>query len=279
MNLVGVAIGFIQPSVMVEASNNTNVVEYDLKSFYISQLVAAVVFFFVTLFYKERPPTPPTSLQQPLETNLSFVESLKCLGANKYFIFLSQSYAIYFALFVAIFVLVNPLITSTFKTADVSQIGWMGFWTNIVAVVSFLVIGRLLDRYKKYQLTAVLLNVSSMVLWLVFVLVLRYTNSFTALYVIYLALGVVFVPFFATGIETAAEMTYPVSEETSSTVMLVFGNLYAFAMIYGFGMLASEGFIATTGFAMVGLYFLSSLFAGLAETDLKRSTVQNGDIS
>ena len=117
-----------------------------------------------------------------------------------------------------------------------------------------------------------------MVLWLVFVLVLRYTNSFTALYVIYLALGVVFVPFFATGIETAAEMTFPVSEETSSTVMLVFGNLYAFAMIYGFGMLAAEGFIATTGFAMVGLYFLSTLFAGLAKTDLKRSTVQNEDI-
>ena len=149
----------------------------------------------------------------------------------------------------------------------------------MVAVVSFIFIGRLLDKYQKYQLTAVFLNVSSLVLWLAFVLVLRYTNNFTLLYVIYLALGFVFVPFFATGIETAAEMTYPVSEETSSSVMLVFGNIYAFIMIYGFGMLAAAGYIATTGLVMVGLYFVSSVLAGLAKTDLKRSCAQNGDVS
>jgi len=266
MNLFGVAIGFMQPSMMVRADR---ALESEMKMFYLSQLLTAAIVLLVTFFYRELPPTPPSS--QSSRSPLSFGESLSLLMRNKYFIFLSQSYAIYFALFVAIFVLINPLVTAVYRHGYELSIGWMGFCNNMVAMVAFLTIGRLLDRYHRYRLTAVLLNTTSMLLWLVFVVLLTSsTTSFTSLYVVYVLLGLVFVPFFSSGIEQAAEMTYPVSEVTSSSVMLLLGNAYAFVFIILFGVLAQNHYLEVVGYCMVGLYAVSAVCACMAKTDLHR---------
>ena len=260
---------------MVQSSSNEKTVENNLKMFYLSQLVVASAILLVTFLYKEKPPTPtyvPESLSVTEES--SFLKDLIHLAKNKYFIYLSQSYAIYFSLFVIMSTLINPFLTSKFNS-QTSQIGWMGFWNSMTAIVGFILVGRFVDRYQKYQLTAVLLNVSSMMLWLTFVLVLKYTSSLTSLYIIYFALGLVALPFNATGLETAGEMTFPVSEEISSSVLLVVSNFYTFLMIYGFGMLTAAGYVTTTGFAMVALYGVSSVFAGLSKIELRRFNAQN----
>lgn len=267
MNLFGVAIGFMQPSMMVKP-RASGAIESEIKVFYLSQLAMSSIILFITCFYREKPPTPPSpaSNREPL----TFIESLKLLWRNKYFIFLSQSYGIYFALFVAIFVLVNPLVTMKFSDGYETSIGWMGFWNNMVAIVAFISIGRLLDKFRKYQITAIILNLASMCLWLAFVITLTNTNNFTAIYIMYVVLGVCFVPYFAVGIEQAAEMTYPVSEVTSSSVMLLLGNIYAFIFIIAFGILTQYHYIRVVGYFMVGLYLVSTSLAGFAKTELNR---------
>lgn len=268
MNLFGVAVGFIQPSLTVLASTNNDEIKGDLQNFYLAQLVMAAVILLITFSYQEKPPTPPTAVQE--RDTIPFFDSLKMLFQNKYFIFLSQSYGIYFGCFVSIFVLINPLITNIYPHGVEMQIGWMGFWNNIVAIVSFIFLGLLLDRYHKYQLTAFLLNLISMIFWLVWVIVLTHTNSFNAIYILYVFLGLFFVPYFACGIEQAAEMTYPVSEETSSSVILVLGNIYAFIFIVALGVLAQSGYVQLVGYLLVGMYFVSTVTSALAKTELKR---------
>lgn len=268
MNLFGVAIGFMQPSLMVEASSHNNVIERDLRNFYLAQLAMSATILLVTFAYQEKPPTPPTCV--PDRDPIPFFDSLKMLWQNKYFIFLSQSYGIYFGCFVAIFVLVNPMVTDIYPYGYEMQIGWMGFWNNMVAIVSFIFIGLLLDRYHKYQLTAIILNLTSLIVWLVWVVVLTNTKSFTAIYIIYVLIGLFFVPYFAVGIEQAAEMTYPVSEETSSSVILVLGNVYAFIFIVALGVLAETGYVNLVGYLMAGMYFISTILSMVAKTDLNR---------
>lgn len=95
-------------------------------------------------------------------------------------------------------------------------------------------------------------------------------DQFTVLYVLYLILGVVGVPWFAAGLEQSAEMTYPVSEETSSTVILILGNAYGFVFIFTLGYAAELGYLRVVGYCMVGLYFVSSVLAAFAKTKLKR---------
>ena len=111
MNLFGVAVGFMQPSLMVRTDR---AIESEMKMFYLSQLLAAAIVLLVTLAYRELPPTPPSHSSHREPT--TFGNSLRLLLGNRHFVFLSQSYAIYFGLFVAIFVLVNPLVTSVYET-------------------------------------------------------------------------------------------------------------------------------------------------------------------
>lgn len=274
MNLFGVAVGFVQPSLMVLESNNDDFIERHLQHFYLTQLCVGAVVLLITFAYQEKPPTPPTSV--PERDSLAFIDSLKLLFQNKYFIFLSQSYGIYFGCFVAIFVLVNPLITQIYPHGVEMEIGWMGFWNNMVAIVSFIFLGILLDRYHKYQLTAFILNVTSLITWLAWVVVLTNASSFTAVYMIYVFLGLFFVPYFACGIEQAAEMTYPVSEETSSSAMLVLGNIYAFIFIVALGVLAQNGYVQLVGYLIVLMYFVSTVLSCLAKTELKRRISEKG---
>lgn len=274
MNLFGVSVGFLQPSMMVEESEDMTVIQTGLTRFFSSQLVITVVIALLTSAFKEQPPTPARS--HSYSEAISFSKSLKLLWHNKDFVILSQSYGIYYGLFVTFSVLVNPLITSKFPHGYEHSLGWMGFSCDMAAIVACLLIGIMLDMYHVYRLTAVLLNVLSMLVWLSFVLVLTNTADFTGIFALYVAVGVFGVPFFASGIEQAAEMTYPVSEETSSTIILILGNLYGFIFIAVLGMEAEINHTKIAGYAMVGLYFISTVLAFFTKTELKRSNKNHG---
>lgn len=272
MNLLGVAVGFLQPALMVKDSHNMNVVQEGLSFFFISQMFLSGAILLLTTAYKEKPRTPPTL--SSLRESTCFVSTIKSLLRNKYYIILAQSYGIYFGLFVTFSVLVNPLLTMKFPSGYESSLGWMGFWCDMAAILSCLLIGLLLDKFSAHQLTAVLLNFFSMCVWLAFILCLVNMNHFTTLYILYVVLGIVGIPYFASGMEQAAEMTYPVSEETSSTIILILGNLYGFIFIYTLGVAAEYGYVKVVGFTMVGLYCLSTLFALFAKTELNRTNAE-----
>lgn len=269
MNIFGVAVGFLQPTSMVLHSPDGDMVESQIRTFFLSQLICCSIVFFLTVFlYQEKPPTPPV-LRENIEVD-NFYDSLKLLWQNKYFIVLSQTYGIYFGLFVTFSVLVNPLITSKYPVGYETQLGWMGFWSDMAAIISCLIIGILLDSFYVHQLVAIFLNGTSLVVWLAFFLALTITDSFTALYVLFVLLGVFGIPYFASGIDQCAEMTYPVSEGTSSAVILIIGNLYGFVFIFVLGAAVEIGYVQVAGYTMVVLYFISTILALFAKTELKR---------
>lgn len=278
MNIFGVAVGFLQPTNMVFNSSDEKMVERQIKVFFLSQLICCgIVFLLTILFYQERPPTPP--VLRVGNENEHFGESLRHLWTDKYFIIFSQTYGIYFGLFVTFSVLVSPLVTSKFAFGHETSIGWMGFWSDMAAIVSCLIIGILLDKYYVHQLVAVFLNVTSLIVWLGFIVVLTTTNSFTSLFILFVVLGATGVPYFASGIDQAAEMTYPVSEGTSSAVILIIGNLYGFVFIFTLGAALEFGYVELAGYSMVVLYLISTVLAMFAKTELRRVNAEKQAIT
>ena len=269
MNIFGVAVGFLQPTSMVINSTDLDFIEEEIKTLFLTQLICSGIVFLLTItLYQERPPTPPV-LRVVTEGD-HFGESLKLLWNDKYFIIFSQTYGIYFGLFVTFSVLVNPLVTSKFQSGYETSLGWMGFWSDMAAIVSCLIIGMLLDKYYVHQLIAIFLNATSLIVWLAFLLVLTITESFTCLFILFVLLGIFGVPYFASGIDQAAEMTYPVSEGTSSAVILIIGNLYGFVFIFSLGAAIEFGYIEIAGYTMVSLYLISTILALFSKTELKR---------
>ena len=271
MNILGVAIGFVQPTHMVKDSLDNSIVEIGLKHLYLSQMIVVIiVLIFTAVFFQNEPPAPPTLLQPTTDDDVKFVDTLKALVKDKNFLLMSQAYGIYYGLYVTFSVLLNSYVTSSFPNGYASTVGWMGFSCDSLAIFSCLFIGLWLDRYHHHKAMAVLLNSCSLITWLAFILILTRAPNIVGLFVTYSALGVVGVPYFSCGIEQAAEMTYPVPEGTSSAVILILGNLYGFIFILVLGVLNQAGHIQLSGFIIAGLYLLSTALSCISKTDLRR---------
>ena len=276
MNIMGVAVGFVMPTNMIPVTEDPDRVLGGLKAFFLSKLIMAFVTFLLTaFFYREKPPSPPSYIEGKEELN--FMESLKVLVKDKYFMIMAQAYGLYFGLFIAISVVLSQIVTWGFGADSTVQvtIGWMGFTCDITAILSCFFIGLYLDRYAHHQGVAIFLNLGSFIFWLIFTLVLTKANNIQALFVIYAIYGIFGIPYFASGIEQAAEMTSPVPEGTSSAVILLLGNFYGFVLIFMLGALLEDGFPMTTLYIILGLYLITTIFVCIAKTELKRSEAES----
>ena len=283
MNILGVAIGFVQPAHMIPNTDNFDEVESGIRNFFLSKLIIAILVFSLTAFaFREHPPTPPcyTHVDGPDEPG--FKDSLCMMVKDRNFMMMAQAYGIYYGLYVSVSVVVSPLVLWRHEQTqdDINgQIGWMGFSCNIAAVVSCYMLGIFLDRTSRYKGVAVFLNGCSAMAWLTFIMILTRTTSFKGVFAVYVVFGFTGIPYFASGVEQAAEMTFPVPEGTSSTLILQLGNMYGFSLILGLGSLAEKGYHMEVLYIILGLYVLSTLLLCLSKTELKRSKSENAWIN
>ena len=144
-------------------------------------------------------------------------------------------------------------------------IGWMGFTGYIASIFGCFLAGFYLDRFKTYKFMALLLNVTALLLWLIITVAIQqgcHINSILILFGMYSFFGI---PYFACGIEQAAEMTSPVPEETSSTFILLLGNFCGFIVMYSLGQIIESGYQSAVLYVVLALRLLSTVFVGVAK--------------
>lgn len=266
-NLLGIAFGFLHPTLIVGAANAKAKISHELEVVFTIRIFVCLFAMLLTLMYREKPATP--SSPGPPRTHIPYIESINTLLRDKNFMFLTQAYAIYTALFSSMNTLINPIVTSKFQSY-ISYIGWMGFGSILTGMISFIVIGKSLDKWHNYRSTSIFLTISGFIGWLIFFTTLLYIKNFTVVFNIYVVFGFFIFPFFAGGIEQAAEMTYPVSEESSGVLLMTLSNVYAFLFNLAVGHALQNGYIHTSGFIVAGLYIVSTFFAYMTKTELKR---------
>jgi len=275
MNIMGVAIGFVQPAHMIPLTNDDVAVLAGLKLFFMSRLIVASIIFVLTmLFYREHPPSPTSIIGG--NNKLEFFESLKILYNDLDFLLMAQAFGIYFGLYGSVSVIIPRLVSWQYGVKPEIQhlTGWMGFTCNIASSVSCFVVGFYLDRYACHKIVAVFLNGGSMIFWLIFILILTQTKNVQLLFAAYVIYGTMSVPYLASGIEQAAEMTSPVPEGTSSMVILFLGNLYGFIFIFLLSALVEEGYLLTTLCVILGLFVISMTLVTFIKTELKRTKAE-----
>ena len=185
MNIAGVARGFLQPTQMVEDSVDKNILESCFIYLYFSKFAVCFIIFILTvLCFKEDLPTSPSFLPPREVSGVNFIDTLRLVMDEKNFVLQSQSYGIYYGLSVSFIILLSSFVTSKYPFGYVQEIGWMGFTSLITATVGCVFIALLLDRTHKYKYVAILLNVFSLISWLLFIIVLTQTSSFACLFVL-----------------------------------------------------------------------------------------------
>ena len=263
-NVLGWGLGFIHSTSAVKWSGDGEMIQMvkgDLRMFFIVRCMITFGVFILTFAFEDTPLTPPHGGSPRAVVPLG--ESLSRLRGNVDFVLLSFSLGIYYGLYCTVSPLVDPVLTERYKSGYEWMIGLMSFISQMVSVGSFILVGRVVDKFPLHKLVSVILLLLSFILWLVFFIVLTNTDYFELLFLLYIFFGAVNLPMLALSMEHAAQMTYPITEETSASVLIILSNVMGLVLMYVIGYASQEGYVVVVGYGIAGLYLIASLMMAI----------------
>jgi len=317
-NQLGVAFGFLIPPLMVpsyssniynkalnETTNETIItqvlnetakleedvlVESGLRSlFWMSASICVFVTIMIILVISDEPAYPPSKARarsKTLEEEKGgespfgdYFSSLKCLLTDFPFVLLFLSYGINTGVYYAIGTLLNPLMMPFFKDVDgvEATIGLIGLVMVIAGLLGSAICGVILDKTKAYKATAVVIYAST----LVFIVVFAATLDLGQMWINFISIGLL--GFFMTGylpigFEVGAEITYPISEATSSGLLNVSAQVFGIAFTSIVGDLIYNSVFTANMFMIIALV-VGTIMTVCMKCDLKRQQASKKIIS
>jgi len=281
MGYVGVAVGFLQPTLMVPNTEKLQLVKEGIEGLLWWQAVfCSVTLVGVVLLVKNRPTTPPSLSQEIREAKLSvshesFFSSVKTLLKDTNFFITAQSYGIMFGLLTVISTLLNQLVKTNFTTLPDSKIGVMGFVATIVGMIGILLFGFWIETYQLYKITAVFVYVIGTISVAAFSVAVLSVNSYSLVFISFSVFNLVAVPYTSFGLEQIAEITYPMSEFTSCTLAMTAGNGYGLIFTFVFGWMMEINLIGYCSCGFVTLSFIGLILAIFCKVPMKRAQMDH----
>ncbi|XP_066912876.1 heme transporter FLVCR2-like [Clytia hemisphaerica] len=281
-NLIGQAIGFLQPSYMVPDSDDMDEIYDGLLRMNISHVaLLAVCLISAYLFFDEKPPLPPSYAKAVLDSSSitidervatpCFKQSLRMLLHDKNFMIFCLAFGIQAGLFNFFIICLNQMASHIANSKD---IGWIGFTGNTATIIGVIVFASIVDKYKCYKKMMFFLFFMQILSWIAFSSVILYWKVKLLLFLTYAALCIFSIPFMAIGMSYSAELTYPISEGLSSGVSLMFGNGFGFLVIITMGRLIDANYLFLTCAIVTGFYTTGFLLCFFIKENLKRSNIE-----
>ena len=277
MCYVGVAVGFLQPTLMVPNSDNLQHVKEGIERLLWWQAVfCSATLVSVVLLVKNKPKTPPSLSQEVRDVKLAdsrdtFLSSIKILVKDVNFGITAQSYGIMFGLLTVISTLLNQLVKSNFTSMPDSKIGLMGFVATIVGMAGILLFGLWIEKYQLYKITAIFVYSVGTVCLVAFSVAILSASSYAVVFVSFCIFNLVAVPYTSFGLEQIAEITYPMSEFTSCTIAMTAGNAYGLLFTFVFGWMLEIDLIGYCNCGFVSISIIGLILALICKVPMKRT--------
>ncbi|CAL8097037.1 unnamed protein product [Orchesella dallaii] len=276
-NQLGVAAGFLLPTLLVKNGTQESIGKDLSVMFYGTGAITGVLFFAVLLLFRDKPPTPPSLAQLALlsSNREPYFNSIKKLVTNKGYILLLLSYGMNVGVFYAISTLLSSFIEKYFPENE-EDAGRIGLMIVVSGMVGSVISGFILDKTKKYKETTLVIYFLSFTGMIAYTFTLPYGGHIAYMYVVFSALGFFMTGYLPVGFEFAAEITYPESEGTSS------GLLNASAQVFGIVMTPITRYLFKSpmgdigaNLALASILFVGFIMTALIKADLRRTAAQN----
>eukprot|EP00743_Colponemidia_sp_Colp-15_P004645 GILK01005006.1.p1 GENE.GILK01005006.1~~GILK01005006.1.p1 ORF type:complete len:457 (-),score=72.14 GILK01005006.1:248-1618(-) len=253
-NPLGVALGFVLPTIFVPDSSN---LRSDIGSLLLAEAILCVVAAVLVVFaFKDKPPTPPceTATQQRDE----FWPAMKHLFSNRHFLFLFLEFSMGLGSFNTLATLISTLI-APFGFGD-SDSSLLGALVIVAGLVGSGVAGFVVDKTHRYRHTLMICFIGSSLAALAFAFLLH-TQQIALVAISAALLGLFMTPVMPLSLELACEVTYPVGEATSAGFLLTGGQIVGVVEILVMDKLTQAGYVdvangITVGGILIGLVFM-----------------------
>jgi FLVCR family feline leukemia virus subgroup C receptor-related protein len=219
-----------------ENENDKEKYKNQVYNYLLSEFILSLLFCFPSFFIvKDRPAIPPSPSQSqetrssnPISNKLSMAESLKILFTNIRFIYLLMSTFFVVGYYNIMGTIINPLFDLYSISGNNSNV--IFFVSSILGMISSVIISKLVDKYKKFKLSMVILCVSGTIFQILLTVLLEIfkpdtkeesnTLEFVIALIIYSLISIVNTPFYTIGMNYACEITYPVGESINGGLMM-----------------------------------------------------------
>ncbi|ESO84076.1 hypothetical protein LOTGIDRAFT_155394 [Lottia gigantea] len=275
-NQLGIAIGLIVPPMLVPNSDNLDDINLGLGiMFYAGAAIATLIFLLILISIENKPELPPSYAQLAIIKGIKTVDyrhSFKILIQQPSFIFISISYGLITGVYFAIETLLNNIILYYYQN-EVVNASRIGLVIILAGIVSSILAGLWLDKFKTYKRTSVALywlSTLSMVLF-------TFTIDQNQIWIVFITAGIL--GFFGTaflpvGYEFAAELTYPEPDGISSGVLTAMANLCGLIFTLGLRIVISDYGVLQSNIAVIVIFVIGGIVTMCIKPDYKRQTVE-----
>lgn len=268
-NQLGIAIGFLLPPVIVPDVDDVTELATSLRYMFIGTgVITSIQAILVLIAFEDKPRLPPTVAQKSIiddETTTkseSYLTSIKQLVTPVPSLLLIITYGVNTGCFYGISTLLNREILTYFPDSVV-EAGQVGLVMVLCGIVGSIVCGLILDHTGKYKITTFLVYLSTFV----FMGVYTATLSLKQIWIVYLtagALGFTMTGYLPIGFEFAAELTYPISEGTSSGLLNASAQAFGIALTMGMSAMIDD--IDKNGVLWANMLLCGTLLLGTVGT-------------
>ncbi|XP_003747079.2 uncharacterized protein LOC100901275 [Galendromus occidentalis] len=276
-NQVGIALGFVLPTIIVPSSDQPHEVAAGLRTLFIGVAVATTLIFFAIIFaFKEKPDIPPNRAQITSEIDSDYLRTMRHLFSNMPYVLLLISYGVNVGVFYAISTLLNQVVTKYLKGQD-KAIGFMGLSMVVAGMFGSVICGVILDRTKKFKEVTLALYLLTALLMFAYTFVLS-ARSLPIIFVTIASLGFFMTGYIPIGFELSSELTYPEPESTSSGLLNASAQIFGILFTLGATRIESSLGDITANVALSLCLIVGVVMTGFIRSDLRRQKAFEGNV-
>ncbi|KAF2887721.1 hypothetical protein ILUMI_18452 [Ignelater luminosus] len=274
--LIGTAVGFLIPPMLVKNHIDSNIVEHGMYTLALATAVLnTLVLILVYIFFKDNPLLPPSPAQlekeQERKETDNFLQSLKSLISNSSYSIFVLSFGISSGVYYAISQLLNEIILIYYPNGAVYA-GIAGLISTITGMVGAVVCGTILDRFGRFRETIIGASALTCLSMLTFTLTID--KGIMIVYIVIGLFGFFITALYLAAYEVTAELTYPIQESTSAGVMTLITQISGILFTTAYSSLLNKTGDKITNTIMSGLLGVGTVLLFLMRFELRRHAVQ-----
>nr|CAD7592823.1 unnamed protein product [Timema genevievae] len=283
-NQFGVALGFLVVPLIIKNHDTLLDIGSDLSfMFYTLAGITSIVFIIVLIFFRNKPPLPP-SLGQALQRATAreghkndFLGSIKRLLCNSNYTIHLVAYGINVGMYNTVCTLLGQLIEIRFQnTEDWEQFaGRIGLLIVLVGTAGSMVFGFILDKTHKYKETTLAVYILTVLGMVGFSFSLA-SESRLLVYITAVLLGFFMGGYMPVGFEVGSELTYPEPEGTATGMLFIPPSILGvvFTLLYSWLIGVIGDLWASLVFA--GILGIGAILTACIRKDYRRLTANTG---
>ncbi|XP_044728276.1 uncharacterized MFS-type transporter C09D4.1-like [Chrysoperla carnea] len=277
---LGMALGFILPPLMIRNHEELDSIGKDFYRFFmLNAIITTVVLVLTIIFCQKQPEYPPSKAQALIREGkaasdnsvMETVKSFKRLLKQKSFLTLLAVFGVTLGVFNSFCTFLNQVILVYFAGGQVFA-GQVGLVVTIAGMVGSSIIGYILDKTKKYKITAIIVIIMSTIGLILFMISLR-TKSYTLVFAASAFLGLFITTFISVAYEYAVELTYPEPEANTAGLMSAFSTFTGVLGIVLFGDIIEYYGEFLYHVMLCAFMMISVILSFLVSNKLKRQAV------